>query len=159
MKTEIYSIFSFAKNNKLKKFSNPIVCNIYYVNYYKDLINDSIVPYRIESFFKKLDQTELQSSKNIKIFHLFYEAGLYLQVIPFRSETLNFPLAIEIEYTKEMVVSRHVISGSIGEHSPQHAPNRHRKWTRESPRRHTKYIENGCGNGSKNLEREADVLH
>ena len=62
-------------------------------------------------------------------------------------------------YTKERVMSRHVLSGNIGEHAPQHAPNRHRKWDRKRLRRHTKYIEHGCGNGNKNLEREAVVLH
>mgnify|MGYP003952555061 CR=1 FL=1 len=101
MKTEIFSIFPIEKKNKFKKFFSPIVCNIYYLNFYKNLINNSIIPFKLEEFIDDLDKVKFETTKNVKIFHLFYEFGLFLNGIIPREKLQCCPLAIEIQYTEE----------------------------------------------------------
>ena len=56
-------------------------------------------------------------------------------------------------------MSRHVISGNIGEHPPQHASNRPENGTVKASKDSQNTSKMGAAMEAKNLEREAVVLH
>ena len=92
----IFSRFKWDKDHVLE-LSKPIHAYIYYRHQRMNLLTGFPEAYGIDQFIKQLDEISLQDKvKHPKVYHFYYEFGMYQQGTRVPAE--DTPLAIEIEY-------------------------------------------------------------